>query len=92
MSSAIITSKFPTNDQAPSIGEALKDLGEATLNLLSAILSGNFTSKKSRVLSRAEEAEELRNYAFTLRERDPGFAEDLFAAADRHEWADEAAK
>ena len=35
--------------------------------------------------SRAEEAESLRTYALSIRQADPGFAADLYAAADRHE-------
>lgn len=91
MSSVTLTSEFPTTSQEPSIGQALNELGKASANLLSAILSGNFSSKESRALTRAEEAENLRHFAFTLRAREPGFADDLFAAADRHEW-EEAAK
>ena len=33
----------------------------------------------------AEEADALRRYAMTFRTSDPGFATDLFAAADRHD-------
>ena len=35
--------------------------------------------------TRYQEAEALRGYAQRYVERDPGFASDLFAAADRHE-------
>ena len=35
--------------------------------------------------SRAQEAESLRAYALSIRQSDPGFAADLYAAADRHE-------
>jgi hypothetical protein len=34
---------------------------------------------------RAREAAEVRRYAESIREADPRFASDLFAAADRHE-------
>lgn len=40
-------------------------------------------------LSRAQEAAEVREMARRLQATDPGFAADLYAAADRHE-ADEA--
>jgi hypothetical protein len=90
MSSVTLTSEFPKVNENPSIGQALKELGKATANLISAIASGNFSSKERRALTRAEEAEELRHFAYTLRARDPSFAEDLFAAADRHEWGEEA--
>ena len=35
--------------------------------------------------TRAQEAERVRALASTYRTSDPGFADDLFAAADRHE-------
>jgi hypothetical protein len=38
-----------------------------------------------RKLTRAEEAAEVREMAWRLRDSDPGFAADLMAAADRHE-------
>jgi len=34
---------------------------------------------------RTREAEKLRTWATTVRQTDPRFADDLFAAADRHE-------
>jgi hypothetical protein len=34
--------------------------------------------------SRAAEAEEVRRFAQAIQDSDPGFAADLFAAADRH--------
>jgi hypothetical protein len=36
------------------------------------------------------DAAAVRELAFSYRQSDPGFAEDLYAAADRHEWALEA--
>lgn len=45
-----------------------------------------FTSTP-RVLSRAQEAAEVREMARHLQASDPGFASDLLAAADRHESA-----
>ena len=33
----------------------------------------------------AQDAEALRHYASSFRESDPGFAADLYAAADRHD-------
>jgi len=35
--------------------------------------------------NREREAAELRSYALSVRRTDPRFADDLFAAADRHE-------
>jgi len=39
----------------------------------------------ARPLTRTEEAAEVRTLAQTIRLSDPRFAQDLFAAADRHE-------
>jgi hypothetical protein len=38
----------------------------------------------ARAAGRVGEAEALRQYAMQFRDSDPGFAADLFAAADRH--------
>lgn len=38
-----------------------------------------------RTLTRFEEAEQVRAMAMDLLDSDPAFAQDLFAAADRHE-------
>jgi hypothetical protein len=40
-----------------------------------------------RALSRNEEAAAVREMAYRVQRTDPGFAADLFAAADRHEGA-----
>jgi hypothetical protein len=42
-----------------------------------------------RAATPAEEAAAVRNFAYRVRTTDPGFAADLFAAADRHEMASE---
>ncbi len=44
-----------------------------------------FTRRPRAARSRGEEAESLRAYALSIRQSDPGFAADLYAAADRHE-------
>jgi hypothetical protein len=41
--------------------------------------------QKARPLTRFEEAEQLRTMANELQQSDPAFAQDLYAAADRHE-------
>lgn len=58
----------------------LTELGAVAKRLLSA---GQAT--EPRLHNRAQEAEELRDYAHNFIQTDPGFAADLFAAADRHE-------
>ena len=40
---------------------------------------------KPRQLTRAEEAADVRKLAYEMQATDPGFANDLFAAAARHE-------
>ncbi len=47
-----------------------------------------FTPAVAAPLTRTEEAAEVRSLAQSLRLSDPRFAQDLFAAADRHERAD----
>lgn len=44
-----------------------------------------FTKRPPAPLTRREEAHELREMAAGLMASDPAFADDLFAAADRHE-------
>lgn len=53
-----------------------------------AALQAAFMTSPARTaakLSRQQEAEQLRKYAFSLMQEDPSFADDLLAAADRHE-------
>lgn len=45
---------------------------------------------KPRALTKFEEAEQLRAVAATLMDSEPSFASDLFAAADRHEFGQQA--
>jgi len=44
-----------------------------------------FTLRTQAPRTRSQEAEALRAYALSIRQSDPGFAADLYAAADRHE-------
>lgn len=44
-----------------------------------------FSGAPKQPMSRIEEAEEVRAMARSVAATDPGFANDLFAAADRHE-------
>ena len=59
------------------------EFGLAALTTLRAAL-------KPRALTSFEEAEELRAMAIDLMDSDPSFASDLFAAADRHEFGQQA--
>ncbi len=45
------------------------------------------TATQARPLTRFEEAEQLRAMADDVAKSDPAFAQDLYAAADRHELA-----
>lgn len=73
--------------QPSSVGDALRGLAVAAHRLVSALWAA--ASQRShvapRVLTLREEADELRAFANTLATSDPGFADDLYAAADRHE-------
>ncbi len=60
------------------------------LATLGEMLAGWFaarTTTPARPLTRFEEAEQLRAMADDLQSSDPAFAQDLYAAADRHELA-----
>lgn len=46
---------------------------------------GPSTVQAAPQLTRHQEAEQLRNYACGVMQDDPSYADDLFAAADRHE-------
>ena len=47
-----------------------------------------FKAPAARALSRAEEAASVRELAWRVRQADPGFSADLYAAAARHEGLD----
>lgn len=49
------------------------------------LMGALFTQRTPAALTRREEAQELRAMAADLMASDPSFADDLFAAADRHE-------
>ena len=55
------------------------------LQRATAALAKLFAPAPKRALTRAEEAEEVRALARSVQHHDRGFAEDLFAAAARHE-------
>jgi hypothetical protein len=54
-------------------------------NLFARAMNWLLTPSQTRVLSRAEEAADVRAFAYRVQATDPGFAADLFAAAARHE-------
>ena len=86
MTSITLNSQTTTPASQPSVGSALHELAVAGRHLVVALLSTlQRKSAASQQLSAFQEAENLRALADTWVKTDPGFAADLFAAADRHE-------
>jgi hypothetical protein len=87
MTSITLNSQTTTPAAQPSVGSALRELAVAGRHLSVALLS---TLQRKAVAagqpSAFEAAERLRERAQEYLKTDPGFAADLFAAADRHEW------
>lgn len=73
--------------EGSSIGAAFGEVAVAFKHLATALLRTAFSpaAVQSPVLTAFEEAEQLRTYASDIQSQDPEFAQDLFAAADRHE-------
>ena len=67
------------------VSSALQELFTAASNLVAAISATLFKTAAPRALTVFEEAEQVRMMAESFYDNDPGFAADLFAAADRHE-------
>jgi hypothetical protein len=71
------------------VGQAWHELAVAghqlALALWSAVGSRISVGQSQAVTTAFEEAEELRAFAIQQMRSDPAFADDLFAAADRHE-------
>ncbi|RFO96728.1 hypothetical protein DIC66_11985 [Rhodoferax lacus] len=85
-SSVLNLNTLPAN-QGPSIGAALGEVAVAFKHLASALVRNTFSpaADASPVQTAYQEAEALRSYAADIQSQDPDFAQDLFAAADRHE-------
>jgi len=90
MTSATLQISNLTAEQPTSVGEALRGLAIAAHRLVTALWAavGARASVTQQVLTRREEADALRAFANTQMASDPGFADDLYAAADRHELGD----
>lgn len=74
--------------EANTVSDALGELGHATRKLLAAILKSALQARPiTRTSSAEQEADKLRAYADTLYRTDPRYADDLYAAANRHEQA-----
>lgn len=84
-SSSVLNLPSVSTNQGSSIGAALSEVAVAFKHLASALLRSALVPAPTRALSAFEEAEALRSYAIEIQRQDPQFAQDLFAAADRHE-------
>jgi hypothetical protein len=73
----------------PRVHDAILDLIAASGRLMRAIWSSTVSQPKAAMaaLSAFEEAEQARAIADSFARSDPNFAQDLYAAADRHERA-----
>jgi hypothetical protein len=87
MSSSVLNLNTIPASQGSTIGAALGEVAVAFKHLASALLRSAFSPAAAQAghLTAFEEAEALRTFAADIQEQDPSFAQDLFAAADRHE-------
>ena len=69
------------------VSSALQELITAATHLVAAVSAALFKTAAPRALTVFEEAEQIRTMAESFADSDRGFADDLFAAADRHEMA-----
>lgn len=91
MSITTMQSQGFTPGRPPAVGEALRDLSASAQRVLTALRAALPQRRvaQARALTPAEEAARVREMASTYVKTDPGFAADLFAAADRYERAQE---
>ena len=87
MSSSVLNLNTLPARQGGSIGAALAEVTVAFKHLATALVRKVLlpSAAASHTLTAFEDAEALRTYAADLQAQDPDFAQDLFAAADRHE-------
>ncbi len=87
MSSSVLKLNTLAAHQGNGIIAALAEVTVAFKHLASALVQKVLApvSEQTQNLTAFEEAEALRTYAADLQAQDPDFAQDLFAAADRHE-------
>ena len=71
----------PARSGAPSVAAQVM----AWVSAQWTLLASRTAAVRNRTLTPFEEAEQLRAFAHDWQDRDPGFAQDLYAAADRHE-------
>ena len=84
--SALKLNTLPST-QTSSIGAAVGEVATAFKHLANAVLHTALAPATAPGIAQTafEEAEAVRNLAAEIQHQDPGFAQDLFAAADRHE-------
>jgi hypothetical protein len=83
---SITLQRLNTPHEPHSVSTAMHELALATRNLITAIWATLVQrSAAHTTLTAREEADELREMACRLAASDPHFAQDLYAAADRHE-------
>jgi hypothetical protein len=82
---SITLQRINTPREPHSVSTAMHELAVATRNLITAIWATLVQRRAHTTLTALEEADELREMAYRLSASDPHFAQDLYAAADRHE-------
>ena len=85
MASTILNSLTLPSSAQPTVGASLQALLTAGQALVVALWQAALGTKIATAKTACQEAEELRTYAAQIQSVDPEFANDLFAAADRHE-------
>ena len=87
MSSTTLNALSLPKNKQPTVGASVRELLQAGQHLAAAIWHTAFApaAVQSTPKTAFEEAEDLRVFASTFQSTDPEFANDLFAAADRHE-------
>jgi hypothetical protein len=91
MSITTMQSQGFTPGRPQAVGEALRDLSASIQRVLAALKAAlpQRSATRAKTLTPAEEAGRVRDLATTYVNTDPGFAADLFAAADRYERSQE---
>jgi len=70
-----------TYGRQPAFGASLVKFAKGFYDTLVGVQQ----QRAAEIISRVREAEDLRAYAFRVAPHSRGFADDLYAAADRHE-------
>lgn len=87
MTSTTLHNRPFTPNARPSVGEALRALGVSAQNLVLALWSTATarTAVQAKAPTALDEVSYLRGLADDALAKDPGFAQDLYAMADRME-------